>query len=508
MSTRRATTITAQLALQAARRGDALAVLSDEGNLSWHELADLTFRSSARFRDLGIAPGSHAALLCRNRPAYLVAWWGLANVGAVVVSLNFGLVADGLRYAVTQSKASSLVVERELWEGLKDDLAPVLNDVRVIVFDGEADLFAEARRFEPDPPVVASRFAPVSIIYTSGTTGLPKGVLNCHEAFLAAGREMRTMLDVTEEDRIMVFLPLFHANPQMYACMSALETGCALIIRPKLSVSAFFDDARRFGATAFTYVGTVLAMLTSRLREERRDHPITRCVGGGAPQEAWRAMEERFGIVPHELYGMTEIGGWVTGNRRGEAKFGTVGRPRPDVEVVVLDEEDRPVPPGTRGEIAVRPAAPGTLLLGYWDNPQATVSASRNLWFHTGDAGSFDDDGYLHFLGRMTEVIRRGGENISPTELETVLLDHPDIEDAAVVGVPDPIWGQEIKAVVVKRRDFQPASLRGFLDGRVPAFMRPRYVQFVEAIPRTETQKIQRRVLEENADGVVDLGGG
>lgn len=500
------TTITGRLAAQAERRGDAVAVLADEGELSWRDLADLTFRSSARFRSLGIREGAHAALLCGNRPAYLVAWWGLVNTGAVVVSLNTGLVADGLRYAVTQSKASALVVERALWEALKADLEPVLGRVSVIVFDGEEDLFAEARRFEPDTPLDTPGSAPVSIIYTSGTTGPPKGVLNCHEAFLASGREMKGMLAVTEQDRIMVFLPLFHANPQMYACMAALETGCALILRPKLSVSGFFDDARRFGATAFTYVGTVLAMLTSRIREEVRDHAITRCAGGGAPQEAWRAMEERFGIVPHELYGMTEVGGWVTGNRRGASRFGSVGCVRPDVDVAVVDEQDRPVPAGMRGEIVVRPKAPDVLLLGYWDNPAATWEASRNFWFHTGDAGQFDADGYLYFLGRMKEIIRRGGENISPTELETVLLDHPEIADAAVVSVPDAIWGQEIKAVVVAKRPFEPRDLHRFLDGRVPAFMKPRYVQFVAVIPRTETQKIQRKALQENEVGTADLG--
>lgn len=501
-------TMTRRLIAQAERRGEAVAVLADEGQLSWRELGDLTLRCSSRFRALGIGEGRHAALLCGNRPAYLVAWFGLVNAGAVVVSLNSGLVGDGLRYAITQSKASVLVVERALYDKLEADLRPVLDGLTLVVFDGEADLFDEARRFTPDAVLDAPGSDPVSIIYTSGTTGLPKGVLNCHEAFLASGREMASLLEVTEDDRIMVFLPLFHTNPQMYAVMTALETGCALIIRPKLSVSNFFADARRFGATAFTYVGTVLAMLTSRIREEVRDHAITRCVGGGCPQEVWRAVQDRFGITPHELYGMTEVGGWVTGNRREAYRFGSTGRVRPDVEVAVFDEEDRPVPPGIPGEIVVRPKASGTILLGYWDNAAASWSSSRNFWFHTGDAGQFDEDGYLFFLGRMNEIIRRGGENISPFELETALLGHPDIDDAAAVAVPDPIWGQEIKAVIVAKRAFDPRDMHRFLDGRVPSFMLPRYVQFVPAIERTETQKIQRRKLQANDAEVIDLAAG
>jgi crotonobetaine/carnitine-CoA ligase len=499
------TTLADKLMLQARNRADKIAVVSDDMTLTWGELADLAFRNSTRLRKEGIEKGDHVALLCSNRPAYLVAWFGLANIGAVTVSLNTGLVGDGLRYSITQCSAKAVMIERHLLEEKRADLEPVLEGRKVIVFEGESDLFAAARQCEPDEAYQGQGSDPLSIIYTSGTTGLPKGVLNCHEAFLASGRWMSRFLNITEDDRIMVFLPLFHTNPQMYAVMSALEVGCTLVIRPKFSVSNFFEDARRFDVTMFTYVGTVLAMLTSRIKAPDRNHRITRCVGGGCPPEVWRAMQERFGIAPHELYGMTEVGGWVTGNSAENYRFGSCGKTRPDVEVQVFDADDNPVSPGTPGEIVVRPKAPFTLLLGYWNNPKATWESSRNFWFHTGDAGTMDADGYLYFLGRLKEIIRRGGENISPFEIETALLNHPDIDDAAVVAVPDPIYGEEIKAVIVPKRSFPPEDVRRFLEGKVAQFMLPRYVQFVTQIPRTETQKIQRRQLQENSEGIVDL---
>lgn len=499
------TTLSDKLMLQARNRADKIAVVSDDMTLTWGELADLAFRNSTRLRKEGIEKGDHVALLCSNRPAYLVAWFGLANIGAVTVSLNTGLVGDGLRYSITQCSAKAVMIERHLLEEKRADLEPVLEGRKVIVFEGESDLFAAARQCEPDEAYQGQGSDPLSIIYTSGTTGLPKGVLNCHEAFLASGRWMSRFLNITEDDRIMVFLPLFHTNPQMYAVMSALEVGCTLVIRPKFSVSNFFEDARRFDVTMFTYVGTVLAMLTSRIKTPDRNHRITRCVGGGCPPEVWRAMQERFGIAPHELYGMTEVGGWVTGNSAENYRFGSCGKIRPDVEVQVFDADDNPVSPGTPGEIVVRPKAPFTLLLGYWNNPKATWESSRNFWFHTGDAGTMDADGYLYFLGRLKEIIRRGGENISPFEIETALLNHPDIDDAAVVAVPDPIYGEEIKAVIVPKRSFPPEDVRRFLEGKVAQFMLPRYVQFVTQIPRTETQKIQRRQLQENSEGIVDL---
>ncbi|MEW6257541.1 MAG: AMP-binding protein [Pseudomonadota bacterium] len=499
------TTLTDKLIHQARVRPDAVAVVSDDISLTWDEMCDLSLRGSTLLRSKGLRKGDHVALLCSNRPAFLVAWFALANLGAVTVSMNTGLVGEGLRYSIRQSEAKAVLVERALLEAKWADLEPALEGLTVIVFDGEDDLFAALRAEAPDAPSDGHGSDPMSLIYTSGTTGLPKGVLNCHEAFLASGRLMAQALDIVESDRIMVFLPLFHTNPQMYAVMSALEVGCTLVLRPKFSVSHFFEDAKRFGCTLFTYVGTVLAMLMARRSEPNFDHPLTRCVGGGCPQEVWRAMQERFGITPYELYGMTEIGGWVTGNTTAHYRFGSCGRARPDVDVQVVDAADRPVPPGVAGEIVVRPKAPFVLLLGYWANEKATWEAARNFWFHTGDAGMMDEDGYLFFQGRLKEIIRRGGENISPFELETALLHHPDIEDAAVVAVPDAIFGEEIKAVIVARQPFVAADVRRFLKGRVADFMLPRYVQFVPAIPRTETQKIQRRALQENTQAIIDL---
>jgi acyl-coenzyme A synthetase/AMP-(fatty) acid ligase len=202
---------------------------------------------------------------------------------------------------------------------------------------------------------------------------------------------------------------------------------------------------------------------------------------------------------------MTEVGGWVTGNHHARYRFGSCGDERPDVEVRIADALDNEVPAGASGEILVRPRDSFRLLLGYYNNPVATAEAMRNLWFHTGDLGRRDSDGFLYFLGRMKEIVRRGGENISPFEIETEMLRHPQVHDAAVVGVPDPIWGEEIKAVLVTEPGFDPRSLRDFLAPRIAAFMLPRYVQITDGIPRTETHKIQRRFLQENKDAVIDL---
>lgn len=498
-------TLSALLAEQARLRPDAPAVLNEDLELSWARLADLTFRLSSHMRSLGLSQGDHVALLCTNRPAYLLGWFALANVGCVVASVNTALVGDGLRHSLCQCDAKKILIERALWNEKQLDLEPLLTNMEIVVFDGEDDLIRLAESYAPDAVFEGNGSEPLSIIYTSGTTGPPKGVLNCHNAFVASGRHMAKFLKITASDRIMVFLPLFHTNPQMYAVMSALHTGCTLVIRPRFSASRLFEDARRFGCTMFTYVGTVLAMLCARIPGEEKDHPLTRCVGGGCPTVVWKQMQDRFGINPHELYGMTEVGGWVTGNHVDSYRFGSCGTVRPDVDVQVVDALDRPVPSGESGEIVVRPSEPFTLLLGYYNNPAATADAVRNLWFHTGDVGRFDAEGYLYFLGRVKEVIRRGGENISPFEIETELLKHPAIHDAAVVAEPDPIWGEEIKAVIVAEPNFDPAEVRRFLTGRIAPFMLPRFVQQLAEIPRTETHKVQRGQIQANRSGLIDL---
>lgn len=490
---------------QASCRGDAPAVIADDTAFTWSELDIGARRLSTLLLAKGVARGQHVALLCSNRPAFLVAWFGIANCGATTVSLNTGLIGDGLQYAVRQSGARTLLVEQALWNDKRGDLEPVVDGSTLILFDGDRGLMALLAGLEPAPCLVGRDEEPCTLIYTSGTTGRPKGVINSHRAYMACGRYSTQLMKLDADDRIMIVLPLFHTNPQMYAVMSALTVGCAVVVRPRFSAGGFFDDARRHGCTAFTYVGSVLAMLTSRVTGLVRDHPLRRGMGGGAPSDIWHAVEERFGIVVHELYGMTEIGGWVTGNTEGESRIGSCGKARPDVEVRIFDDRDEPVPPGQAGEIVVRPKEPFIFLSSYYDNPAASWAAARNFWFHTGDAGSMDADDYLYFHGRLSEIIRRGGENIAPSEIETALLAHPAIQEAAVVGVPDPIWGEEIKAVVVPRSSIRAEEVRHFLAGRVAKFMLPRYVQFTADIPKTETQKVRRQALRDLAGEVVDL---
>lgn len=495
--------ITDLLACNAQDRPSHPFLVTADAEYSYAQVHAASLRFASRVRSMGIGRSDHVALIASNSAAFVVCWFGINLVGAVAVTLSDELVGDGLQYTVTQSDSKLLVVDAAWLQG-RQRLEGALGTLPILTIDADAKFFAD---LDGQPQAEQVKCQPgdiATILYTSGSTGLPKGVLNSHAAYEAAGRETVATVGLKPSDRMMVFLPLFHANPQMFAVMSALHVGASLAIVRKFSATSFFEDAAKLQATCFTFVGTVLSILVARHPSTRRDHKLRFAIGGGTPPAVWRAIHERFGIQVHEGYGMTEIGCFVVANSVSDYRMDTCGKPRPDMEVAILDADDNLLPAGERGEIVVRPRRPFVIMSGYYKQPDLTLQAWRNLWFHTGDRGSLDADGFLHFHGRLKELIRRSGEMISPVEIETKLRTMPGVLDCAVVGVPDPVQGEEIKVVVVGEGVRAP-DVATFLTGKVPRFMLPRYVEFMAAIPKTETQKIQRFKLQYLNASVIDL---
>lgn len=497
--------ITDLLERHAAERGDRAFVVTNEGSHSFSEVHTASRRFCRRLREAGVTPGAHVGLIAANSAAYLTCWFGISMAGAVAVTLSDQLVGDGLRYALEQSDATLLVADAKWLDARGGQLTGGAAELPQISLGPDRAFFDEMTRWAEADPARLPASNSCTILYTSGSTGLPKGVVNSHRAYEAAGHQTAETVGLTVSDRILVVLPLFHANPQMFAVMSALHTGASLAILPRFSAGDFFLDARRLGATCFTFVGTVLSILVARHPEPHKDHGIRFCIGGGTPPEVWRAIDDRFAIRVYEAYGMTEVGCFVTGNSLQAYRQDTCGRPRSDMDVRILDGNDAEVPPGIAGEIVVRPREPFVIMSGYYKKPEITLESYRNLWFHTVDRGSMDADGFLHFRGRLKELIRRSGEMISPVEVETKLRDMPAVIDCAIVGVSDQIVGEEIKAVVVVSPGTEPSAIRDFLTGRIPTFMLPRYVEFASEIPKTETQKILRYKLQGLGPEVHDL---
>jgi acyl-CoA synthetase (AMP-forming)/AMP-acid ligase II len=491
------------LAEQAARTPDAPLAITADGTYSYADMLSLTRRFAGRLQQEGIVPGDHVALIAGNSAAFLVAWWGICAAGAVAVTLNNQLVGETLDYTIAQSDSKLIVADRQWIDQCWPKVRAELRQLPLIAIESERALLEGLGR-DPETQIVQRRDGDLAgILYTSGTTGSPKGVMEPHGSYIAVGAQSARLLSLKAADRTMIFMPLFHTNPQMYAVMSTLTVGASLVIRPKFSAQSFFDDARRFGATGFTFVGTVLAIIAARYAEPQRDHALRFCIGGGTTKELCETIADRFGFCVYELYGMTEIGGWVSGNGLKGYRVGSCGRLRDDVEVKIFDEHDEEMPVGGQGEIVVRPRTSFTIFSGYYKNDEETTRSIRNLWFHTGDIGRFDEDGYLYFQGRSKELIRRGGEMIAPAELEQHLRKLQGVQDCAVVGVEDAIMGEEIKAVLVGTARLD--VVRPFLANLVPRHALPRYAEIVDHIPKTETEKILRRKLQYLDARVTDL---
>lgn len=505
--------IAALLAAQAQQRPDAPFIVTAEGTLSYGRTYQLVRETAKHLSGHGISPGENVALVAGNSAGWIVGFLGIQMLGAVAVTLNHQLRGEDIDYLLAQSDTRLILTDSTWADDAATGLSPPLRALPRIVLKPDSALMTEAespaKRGSYSMGSERGPDALCAILYTSGTTGRPKGVMCTQGGHVAAGRQTARLLALTPEDRILVFLPLFHTNPQMYALMSALVTGASLALLSGFSARSFFEDARRLGATGCTFVGTVLAILVARHAQPRLDHEMRFCIGGGTTAELAATVNSRFGMHVHELYGMTEIGGWVSGATREQDRPGSNGLVRDDMEVAILDSADNPLPAGATGEIVVRPRLPHVMMAGYYNEPARTLASLTNLWFHTGDIGRFDEDGYLYFVGRTKELIRRGGEMISPAQIEERVLRLDEVFDCAAVGIADPIMGEEIKLAIVPDPGVDIANLlaliREHLQRNLPKFMQPRYLELRRDIPRTSTEKIRRDQLAELCDGVIDL---
>jgi crotonobetaine/carnitine-CoA ligase len=356
--------------------------------------------------------------------------------------------------------------------------------------------------FRPDAPL--SGADPSCILYTSGTTGRSKGVVLSHAANLHLARVVVELMDYRPDDVLYTAFPLFHVNAKFTSVLAALESGARLVLDERFSASGFWRRMREKHVTAFNYMGSMLTILfKAEPTPDDADNPVRRCYGAACPASLWEPFERRFGVRLHEHYGMTEIG-IATMNTAKERKVGSIGRAATYYEVRIADESDREVPTGAAGEIQIRPRGPGMILDHYWSRLDATSEAFRNLWFHTGDQGWVDEQGFFHFLDRSKDSIRRRGENVSTFEVESVVNTHPAVLESAAFGVPSELGEEELMVAVVlaEGERLEAGELLDHCQQQLPYFAVPRYVSFRDSIPKNASQRIQKFKLRE--EGITD----
>jgi len=530
----------AVLAEQAARTPDARWIETTAGErTSFGEAFADVERAAGFFSSLGVAPGDHVAVMLPSGLDLMRAWLGLGRLGAVAVLLNPELTGAFLRHPLTDCGATLAVVDASLLPAFVEASREVPGIARVLVAGGAP---GPARGDTPgaapsDPADTAPRAglqtlawdgwrtaAPhqgpmpraqdiACVMYTSGTSGPAKGVLMPHAHCFLYGRGAIDSLALTADDVYYIVLPLFHANGLLMQLGATLIAGCAAVVRPRFSASAWLDDIRRHGATLTNCLGALAAFVVGTPPTPHdRDHRLRVVKNGPNLPEHEAVFRERFGVPDVTSgFGMTEVNIPVWG-RLGESTPGAAGRVYDRFfEVVIADPEtDRPVAPGELGEILVRPKVPFGFMAGYHGRPQQTVEAWRNLWFHTGDAGTMTADGVLTFVDRIKDCIRRRGENLSATEIEAAFATLAGVAEVAAYAVPSDIRGgeDEVMLAVVPAPGASPTpqDVAAHAERSLPRFARPRYVSLVDALPKTATGKVQRAVLRKRgADGAWDL---
>lgn len=476
-------------------------VIDELGTLTWGAAAELALAQAARFWKLGVRPGDTVGIMLRNRRELLASWFGLGMIGAVEVPIDPRTRAERLVHTLSQSGCRELVIGAECLPQLDAvaDRLPLIT--RVLVVGDERSEQCDSVPFDEldgDPaqvPWPTVRFSdPVAVMFTSGSTGPAKGVVLSHGQHYVNGYHPAALFEIGPGDVVYVCLPLHHNMAQGYGVCVALVSGAAVRVAPHFRAHDFWSDVREHGATILSFVGAMLVLLAKEEpRVDDADNPLRLGFGVPIPADLHERFEERFGVRLVHCYGSTEatIVAW---NDRAHRKPGAVGRPLPDYDVRVLDDDDVEVPAGVRGQICVRPHEPCSMFSGYVADAEATVASWRNLWFHTGDRGWLDDDGDLWFSDRLGDVMRRMGELISSSEVEDALLSHPAIRLAAVYGVASELIEEEVMAAVVVQDDAQldAASVRAWCAERLAPSAVPRFVEFVSELPMTPTGKVEK----------------
>jgi crotonobetaine/carnitine-CoA ligase len=450
----------------------------------------------------GIRPGDRVALMSSNRVELLDLILGCAWVGAIAVPINTAARGEQLHHILANSESSLLVTESALLKHV--DRIPELSSLRQIWLLDEPDSGLGSRypvtglpqpdsRAEP-APVLPGDTAP--ILDTSGTTGVSKGVQCPQGQFYWWGVNVSQQLELTDKDVLYTCLPLFHTNA-LNAFSQALVSGAEYVLGPRFSASRFWSDVHSAGAT-FTYLlGAMVSILASKPPTPLdRAHGVVAALAPATPAGLLESFRDRFGITLMDGYGSTETNSIVASSRR-EQRPGYMGKVQPGFSARVVDEYGLEVPAGQPGELLLRSDQPHAFATGYYRMPEATVTAWKDLWFHTGDRVVVDADGWMRFVDRIKDVIRRRGENISSAEVEHALLEHPLISEAAVYAVDSELGEDEVMAAIVVKEPIEFSEIAAFCEPLLAKYAIPRFMRIVQDLPKTENGKVRKTVLRE-----------
>jgi acyl-CoA synthetase (AMP-forming)/AMP-acid ligase II len=502
--------LTELLRARAERHPDKLALIFRDRRWSYAEFQREVDRVANGFLGLGVKTGDRIAFVLPNCAEFLFAVFAVTKIGAVFVPLNPQYTSEEAEYVLHHSEASILLTAPELLP-LIDSVRDKLSDLKRVIVTGAGELpgalswesfLSKVSDAAPSAAIDPEDLA--SITYTSGTTDRPKGVMLSQYAYAFAPRMRAQGLGWKDSDRVLCVLPLFHVNALCHTCIAMLSVGGAIVLTEKFSASRFWDEVRGYGITTSSLMRTIPQILLSLPeRPDDRENPLRVVVTLLSPEMHTR-FEERFNLKAVPSYSLTEdILSVIGPPQMPKEKLGSCGVPlAPEVHrVEIHDEAGRALAPGQAGEIVKGGPA---VMKGYYKNPAATAKALKNGWLYTGDLGYLDEDGYLYFVDRVKDMVRRGDENISSEEVERVLNSHPAVAESAVIAVPDQIRGEEVKAYIVLKPAATPETVPAeeiwdFCKLHLAAFKVPRYIEYRDELPKTPSSKVQKNILRDES---------
>jgi crotonobetaine/carnitine-CoA ligase len=486
----------------AAQPNEIFAIFEDGGSWTYAELRALVVAKAAGLQKLGVERGDHVAAWMPDGRDALIAFFAVNYLGAVFVPFNTAYRGAILEHVLANSDAALLIAHGGLLDRLVGIETAAISRI-ISIGEVSADLafemfdFANISGTESDLRPLDTPIEPwdnQAIIYTSGTTGPSKGVLSSYlHLYTNCGPDSWHF--VNGDDRFLVNMPIFHIGGLGLPYIM-LAHGGSIALMENFSTATFWDFVRRTECTAIFLLGVMATFLMKQPpNADDRDNPVRLAfmvpLTSGAD-----AFRDRFAIDVYTIFNMTEISSPIV-SEANPVKIGTCGKMRPGVDVRLVDQNDCEVPLGAIGEMIVRTDRPWGMNSGYYKNPEATAEAWRNGWFHTGDAFRRDEDGFFYFVDRVKDAIRRRGENISSFEVESQVIAHASVREAAVIGVPSEYSEDEVMAVIalIEGATIDMAELSGFMADKLPYFMVPRYVRVLDDLPKTPTNKVQKAQL-------------
>jgi long-chain acyl-CoA synthetase len=481
------------------------AIVFGDREITYRELRQQVDSTAHGLVQRGIEPGDRVAIFLPNGPEFAVVYLAAQKVGAIAVSLNVMLTSEEVEYILEDSGAQLLFTSVDLLPAVKPLLGRRLVGDQVIACDGVAEgvstlaQLADSAR-GPFAPRPMQPHDPAAILYTSGTTGRQKGATLSHANVLSNVHAVRENLRIDPEDRLMLFLPLFHCFGQNFIMNSALASGAAVVMHRRFEPEPILASIEADRVTMFFAVPTIYIGLLNANIDPAHFAGVRYYFSAAAalPAEVAAQWQARVGRAIHEGYGLTETSPYATYNHVWAHRPGSQGTPIPMVEIRIVDDDDQALPPGSWGEICIQGP---NVMLGYWNRPADTAEALRGGWFHSGDVGYVDEDGYLYIVDRTKDMINSAGFKVWPREVEEVLYRRPEIRECAVVGVADAIKGEVARAYIVLKpgATLTPEELETFCRERLAAYKVPRQYEFTTDIPKNQTGKILKRVLRDRA---------